>query len=116
METDVPTQVSTTCPRKDKQPAQSKRTRRQPRYEVVLWNDEDHTFHYVVRMLSELFGYPNPQGWQLANEVHYRGRVVLLTTSREHAELKRDQIHSFGRDAGVRRCRGSMSATIEPLT
>jgi ATP-dependent Clp protease adaptor protein ClpS len=32
----------------------------------------------------------------------------------EHAELKRDQIHAFGREKGKPRCKGSMKASIEP--
>jgi ATP-dependent Clp protease adaptor protein ClpS len=39
--------------------------------------------------------------------------VIVLTTSKEHAELKRDQIHAYGPDAYIPRCKGSMSATIE---
>ncbi len=39
-----------------------------------------------------------------------------MTTTMEHAELKRDQIHSFGKDELIPRCKGSMSATIEPVT
>jgi ATP-dependent Clp protease adaptor protein ClpS len=42
------------------------------------------------------------------------GRVILLTTTKEHAELKRDLIHAFGPDPLIPRCKGSMSATIEP--
>jgi ATP-dependent Clp protease adaptor protein ClpS len=38
----------------------------------------------------------------------------VLTTTREHAELKRDQIHAFGKDALVGDCKGSMSSSIEP--
>ena len=92
-----------------------KRPRRQPRFNVVLWNDDDHTYGYVIRMLQELFGYPREQGLQLATEVDHTGRVILLTTTREHAELKRDQIHSYGKDPSVRRCEGSMWSTIEAL-
>ena len=33
---------------------------------------------------------------------------------RAAAELKRDQIHSFGRDQLIQRCAGAMSSTIEP--
>ncbi|MCH2128493.1 MAG: ATP-dependent Clp protease adaptor ClpS [Pirellulaceae bacterium] len=102
-------------PRRRQSTSGQDRAQRQPRFQVILWNDEDHSFSYVVRLLSELFGYARTLGWQMANEVHYRGRVVLLTTTREHAELKRDQILAYGRDPDVRRCRGSMSATIEPL-
>ena len=43
-----------------------------------------------------------------------QGRVIVLTTTREHAELKRDQIHAFGKDLMTASCKGSMRATIEP--
>lgn len=88
--------------------------KRQPRYHVILWNDEDHSYPYVVRMLQQLFGHPNTRGYQLAEEVDKRGRAIVLTTTMEHAELKRDQIHAFGKDDLVDLCHGSMSATIEP--
>ena len=72
--------------------------KQQPRYNVVLWNDDDHSYEYVVAMLMELFGYPMEKGFQMAEEVDTTGRVIVLTTTREHAELKRDQIHAYGRD------------------
>src|SRR5260370_7903297 len=90
--------------------------KRQPPYNVVLLNDDDHTFHYVIVMLKQLFGYPEEKGYQMAEEVHTRGRVIVLTTTKEHAELKRDQIHAFGADPwSSKDCKGSMSATIEPV-
>ena len=91
------------------------RPRRQPRYHVVLWNDEDHTYAYVIVMLMELFGHPAEKGYQIAEEVDTRGRAVCLTTTREHAELKRDQIHAYGRDGLIAECKGSMWATVEPV-
>jgi ATP-dependent Clp protease adaptor protein ClpS len=42
------------------------------------------------------------------------GRVIVLTTHREKAELKRDQIHAYGADFRIAACKGSMSAIIEP--
>ncbi len=90
------------------------RTRTQPPYHVVLLNDDDHTFHYVVAMLQQLFGHPEERGFQLAEEVHTKGRVIVDTTTLERAELKRDQIHAYGPDPLVERCKGSMSAEIEP--
>lgn len=91
------------------------RPRRQPQYQVVLWDDDDHTPAYVIVMMQELFGYPPEKGYQIAVEVDTQGRSVVLTTTREHAELKRDQIHAYGKDAQVRDCAGSMWATIEPV-
>src|SRR5262245_43222593 len=88
---------------------------RQPPYHVVLLDDDDHTYEYVIHMLQVLFGYPREKGFQLAQEVDTTGRVIVLTTSKEHAELKRDQIHGFGPDPDSSRgCAGSMSAVIEP--
>ena len=50
----------------------------------------------------------------MAKEVDTTGRVIVMTTTMEHAELKRDQIHAFGPDPLLKRCKGSMSAMIEP--
>lgn len=88
--------------------------KRQPKYHVILWNDEDHSYPYVMVMLQKLFGYPLERGFQLADEVDKQGRCIVLTTTLEHAELKRDQIHAFGKDKFVTGCQGSMSASIEP--
>ena len=91
------------------------RTRRQPPYNVVLLNDDDHTFEYVITMLQQLFGYPREKGTLMAIEVDSTGRVILLTTTKEHAELKQDQIHAFGPDPqSSKDCKGSMSCIIEP--
>lgn len=88
--------------------------KRQPRFHVILWNDDDHTYDYVVSMMIKLFGHTEETGFRIASEVDRAGRAICLTTTREHAELKRDQIHAFGRDVLLERCKGSMSASIEP--
>jgi ATP-dependent Clp protease adaptor protein ClpS len=87
--------------------------KRQPPYNVILLNDDDHTYEYVIRMLKELFGHPEEKGFLLAREVDTTGRVIVCTTSMERAELKRDQIHAYGPDPLLERSKGSMSAYIE---
>jgi ATP-dependent Clp protease adaptor protein ClpS len=99
----------------DRQTSKKERPKHQPRYNVILWNDDDHTYAYVITMLMAVFGYPPEKGFQLAKEVDTQGRVILLTTTREHAELKRDQVHAYGKDAEISDCKGSMSATIEAV-
>jgi ATP-dependent Clp protease adaptor protein ClpS len=86
-----------------------------PRYNVVLLNDDDHTYEYVIRMLGELFGHSEQKAYLMAKEVDNVGRVIVLTTTKEHAELKRDQIHAYGPDPLLERSAGSMSAVIEPV-
>src|ERR1700676_3393855 len=107
--------MSETITRPVLKPRTEEGTKRQPPYNVVLLNDDDHTYEYVITMLQQLFGYPREKGYQLAREVDTTGRVIVVTTSKEHAELKRDQIHAFGPDPlSSRVCEGSMSAIIEP--
>ncbi len=98
-----------------RRPEKDSRPKKQPRYNVVLWDDDEHTYEYVIRMMKELFGHPSEKGAQIAEQVDKLGKAVCLTTTKEHAELKRDQIHAYGRDPLIARCQGSMSATIEPL-
>jgi ATP-dependent Clp protease adaptor protein ClpS len=83
---------------------------------VILWDDDDHSYEYVVTMMQRLFGFTIERGFLIAREVDTSGRAICLTTTKEHAELKRDQIHSFGRDNLIERSKGSMSASIEPET
>lgn len=86
-----------------------------PPYNVILINDEYHTYEYVITMMQALFGHPREKGYGIALEVDKTGKAIVLTTSKEHAELKRDQIHSFGADPlSGKNSKGSMSAIIEP--
>jgi ATP-dependent Clp protease adaptor protein ClpS len=95
-------------------PAAKPKPRKLPPWNVVLLNDDDHSYDYVIEMLGALFSHPKEKAFQLAKEVDTSGRVILLTTHREKAELKRDQIHAYGADKRIAACKGSMSAIIEP--
>jgi ATP-dependent Clp protease adaptor protein ClpS len=87
-----------------------------PPYDVILLDDDDHSYEYVIHMLKVLFGHPPEKGYRMAVEVDTTGRVIVATTNLEQAELKRDQIQAFGPDPLIPRCKGSMSAIIEPAT
>jgi ATP-dependent Clp protease adaptor protein ClpS len=95
-------------------PKQDVKPRRQPPYNVVLLDDDDHTYEYVVEMLGKIFGHSKERAFVMAVEVDATGRVIVDTTTRERAELKRDQIHAYGTDRRIAACKGSMSALIEP--
>jgi ATP-dependent Clp protease adaptor protein ClpS len=89
-------------------------TRPLPPWHVVLLDDNEHTYAYVIRMMQEVFGHGQERAFQIAREVDAQGRAICLTTHKEHAELKRDQILAFGKDHLIVACKGSMSAVIEP--
>ena len=86
----------------------------QPLYHVILLNDDDHTYDYVIEMLQKLFYFSLDQAYQHAEEVDRSGRTVIITCELREAEFARDQIHGYGRDPRLPRSRGSMSAVIEP--
>ena len=69
-----------------------------PRYHVVLLDDDDHTYEYVVEMLTKLFCHSRAVAWRMAREVDSQGRSIVYTTNREQAEFKRSQIHDYGAD------------------
>ena len=101
---------------KPKRPPKAKKTppKMLPPYNVVLLNDDDHSYEYVIEMLAAIFAYPPERGFQLAEEVDKTGRVICLTTHKEKAELKREQIIAYGIDPRVATCKGPMGAIIEP--
>lgn len=86
-----------------------------PRYNVLLWDSDDHSYEYVELMLRELFGYTNEECLQIAKTVDTEGKAIVITTTKEHAELKRDQILAYGKDERMKNCTGSMHATIESV-
>jgi ATP-dependent Clp protease adaptor protein ClpS len=109
-----PSQVATLPARKPKPKSGKPKSRELPPFHVILYNDDDHSYEYVMEMLLVVFGHPFERGMQMAKEVDETGRVIVLTTHKEKAELKRDQIHAYGADPRVACCAGSMSAAIEP--
>ena len=44
---------------------QETRTRRLPPYNVIILNDEEHTFEYVIELLIKLFAHPLPTAEEL---------------------------------------------------
>jgi ATP-dependent Clp protease adaptor protein ClpS len=94
--------------------AEEQETTQQPPFKVVLYDDDLHTFEYVIEMMRKVFGYPKARGLEIAMEVHNSGRVVTFVGSKEPAEFYCDSIRAYGPDPRIPRSSGSMSATVEP--
>jgi ATP-dependent Clp protease adaptor protein ClpS len=92
---------------------EKQKTRLAPLYHVILYDDDKHTYEYVILMLMQLFGKSAEEGYKHAYEVDKTGRSIIVTTSLERAELKRDQIRAFGADPRIPNSPGSMYATVE---
>lgn len=85
-----------------------------PLYHVVLLDDDDHSYEYVVEMLMKLFMKTKSEAYRHAVEVDTTGRTIIITCELPQAEFARDQIHSYGADWRISGSKGSMSAIIEP--
>jgi len=85
-----------------------------PLYRVVLLDDNDHTYDYVIEMLQRIFIFTLEQAYRHAEEVDRCGRTVLITCELGEAEFAREQIQSYGPDWRLERSKGSMSAVVEP--
>jgi ATP-dependent Clp protease adaptor protein ClpS len=103
VETEVETEVTT-----------DQRTRRLPPYNVVILNDEDHTFQYVIELLIKLFRHPLPKAEELTLRIHTTGRAIVYTTHKELAELKRDQVIAYGPDPRSKSSKGPLRCYVEP--
>ena len=105
-------------------PAKTTRTRHKsrgkpkklPPYAVIVYNDELHTFTYVIETFMKVFGYSQQKSTLLAVAIHHAGRGIVWSGSKVVAELKRDQIRGAGPDFyATTKVEFPLGVAIEPL-
>lgn len=91
------------------------RTKRQPPYAVVVLNDDDHTFDYVILTFQKIFGYDLEKCFKLAKMIHEKGWAIVWVGSLEVAELKREQIMNAGPDTfNTKKVTWPLGVELEP--
>lgn len=114
-EPDVTTPTAPPQEQTQRKPAPSK-PKPQPPYAVVLENDDDHTFEYVIELLQRVFGYDLAKAFELTKTVHETGEAVVWSGTMEVAELKRDQVRGYGPDFfAMKVVKFPLGVRIEPL-
>jgi len=83
-------------------------------YHVIILNDDEHTFDYVIEMLQAVFKISHAAALGHTMEADSTGSSIVLTTNLEEAEKKRDQVHAYGPDWRMPNSRGSVVALVEP--
>ena len=63
---------------------------------VLVWNDPINLMSYVSFVFQKLFGYSKEKADALMMDVHEKGRAVVSTGAREHAELDVFRLHEHG--------------------
>ena len=84
-------------------------------WNVVLLDDQEHTYEYVIDMLGRIFGHPRAKAYDLARTVDTQGRAVVATLHKELGELRVAQITAFGPDILMASSTRSMQAVLEPV-
>ncbi|HYP13388.1 MAG TPA: ATP-dependent Clp protease adaptor ClpS [Bryobacteraceae bacterium] len=88
----------------------------EPLFHVVLLDDDEHTYDYVIEMLQKLFFHSEGDAFRHAVEVDTSGRTIVITCGLAEAEFGRDQIHAYGPDWRMPKSKGSMRARVEPAS
>ena len=109
-EPSLPDTGITTLPREKEEV----KTRRVPPYNVILENDDHHSFECVVAVLCKALGFTEDRAFVLTEEAHTKGRAVVWTGPKEVAELKAEQIQSFHEIRADGRKLGPLGVSIEP--
>lgn len=95
---------------------QESEERKSPLYNVVLLDDNEHSYDYVIEMLTRLFYFGESRAFRHAVEVDTTGRTIILTADLEEAQMAKDLIHGYGADPRMPISKGSMTAVIEPAS
>lgn len=67
-------------------------------YVLIVHNDDDHTFDYVVETFMKTLKYTIEQCVKLAYRIHTEQLAIVFSGMLEHVEFKQDQIRSCGPD------------------
>ena len=80
---------------------------------VVLFNDEEHTYDYVVEMLTQVCKLSKDNAFRCAVEVDLTGRTVVKYGTRNQCEGTCSKIRAYGPDHRLPQSMGSMNAEVQ---
>ena len=63
---------------------------------VIVWNDPINLMSFVTFVFQKLFGYSKEKATKLMLDVHYKGRAVVSSGTRDRAELDVYRLHEHG--------------------
>ena len=89
-------------------------TRLEGLYHVIILNDEEHSYEYVIEMLQNVFGITYGAAVGHTMEADTTGSSIVMTCGLEEAERRRDGVHRYGPDWRMPNSRGSVAALVEP--
>lgn len=82
-------------------------------HKVVLFNDENHTYNYVVELLTQTCKLSKDAAFRCAVEVDISGRSVVYYGQHSDCIDRMQRIISFGPDHRLPHSMSSMGAQVE---
>ena len=73
------------------------KTKRPPRYKVILLNDDYTPMDFVVMVLEQIFRKNHQDALDVMLEVHQKGAGIAGIYTRDVAETKMDQVIEYAR-------------------
>jgi ATP-dependent Clp protease adaptor protein ClpS len=82
-------------------------------WKVVLFNDEEHTYDYVVELLTLVCKLSRENAFRCAVEVDMAGRTTVFYGTRADCEATCSKILSYGPDHRLPQSMTSMNAEVQ---
>jgi ATP-dependent Clp protease adaptor protein ClpS len=95
---------------KPKQEAQTEKARL---FQIILLDDDEHSYAYVIEMMRTLFGFSYEDALRVAYDVDYLGQATVKVCPLEEAMVGREQIINYGPDERLPRSNSSMVAIVQ---
>ena len=92
-------------------------TRTAPWWNVILHNDEEHSYPYVIAMIKDVFHKNMDQAKEITKQIDLIGVATVHTCEKEKAELFQEKVHAWGADDSMilsgKPSTGPIKCTIE---
>ncbi len=72
-------------------------------WSVIVWNDDVHSYEYVIAVLMRVTGCTAEQGFKHADTIHHLGKSIVAQETQEKAELYYEQLIELELSATIER-------------
>ena len=89
---------------------------KEKQYAIILFDDDTHSYAYVVEMMMSLFGKTATEGYEIAYNIDHIGQATVKICGKDEALKGKAAIAAYGPDPRMETSVGSMGVCIEPVS
>lgn len=87
-----------------------------PHFQLVLLNDNTHSYDYVIRLLMDVFGMSVEKAFVLTRAVDQTGRAVVFVGDAAEVADRMSRVVAAGPDTLLRISTGPLQVLVEEVT